>query len=206
MTIRFAIAPVLTLTLPLALSACGGSSGTPTSASPTVSATPTPTPTATPTPTPGPIACTGIAGFSMSATVDGAGWCANAVRRATYIPSNGYIQIGASDSTDQSVTDVVFMLKTGGRSGTYTVDDRAAELSALVTRKVGAAGLQSTWAVNYPMNVQGILSGGTGTVTITAISATGASGTFSLSAVPLTPGGGTTGTKTVTSGVFSVTF
>ncbi|MFA5911077.1 MAG: hypothetical protein WC815_20070 [Vicinamibacterales bacterium] len=192
---RFTLAVVLTLSL----AACGGGSTTPTSAaSPTVSATPTPAPA--------PAACTGITSFAMSATVDGAGWCANAVRRATYIPSNGYIQVGASDSTDQSVTDIVFMLKTGGRPGTYTVDDRAAELSALVTRKVGAAGLQSTWAVNYPMNVQGILSGGTGTVTITAISATGASGTFSLSAVPLTPGGGTTGTKAVTNGAFNVTF
>lgn len=189
---RFTPAVVLTLSL----AACGGGSTTPTSASPTVSATPAP----------GPAPCTGITGFSMSATVDGAGWCANAVRRATYIPSNGYIQIGSSDSTDQSVTDIVFMLKTGGRPGTYTVDDRAAELSALVTRKVGAAGSQSTWAVNYPINVQGTLSGGTGTVTITAISATGASGTFSLSAVPLAPGGGATGTKAVTNGAFSVTF
>lgn len=142
----------------------------------------------------------------MSATVDGAGWCANAFRRTTYIASNGYIQVGAADSTDQSGIDIVFMLITRGVPGTYTVGDHAAGLSALVTTRATPQAAQVTWAVNYPTNVQGVLSGGTGTVTITAINATGASGTFSLSAVPFSAGGGATGAKLVTNGTFNVTF
>lgn len=141
----------------------------------------------------------------MSATVDGAGWCANATRRTTYIPSNGFIQVAASDSNGQSVTDISINLKTGGLPGSYTVGNAAAELAALVTQRLTPTATQSIWAVNYPTSSQGV-SGGTGTVTINTISATGAAGTFSLSAVPFTAGGSTTGTKLVTNGVFNVTF
>jgi hypothetical protein len=49
------------------------------------------------------------------------------------------------------------------------------------------------------------LSGGSGTVAVTTLDATGASGTFSLTAAP-DPFSGATGLKQVTNGSFTVTF
>ncbi|MEK7754153.1 MAG: hypothetical protein AAB654_19670 [Acidobacteriota bacterium] len=197
-----AIAVVLASALALSLAACGGGAGTPTS--PTSTATGAPTAAPTPTPTPSPAACASVGGFSMSATVDGAAWCGSATQRATYIASNGWLQVGASGAYSTGGIDIVFMLKTGGRPGTYTVSDRDAELAALVTQKLTPAGSQTTWAVNYYPDVLGGRPGGTGTVTITAISATGAAGSFTLSALPYE--GAPEGTKSITNGVFSVTF
>ncbi len=48
-------------------------------------------------------------------------------------------------------------------------------------------------------------AGGSGTLTITSITSVGASGTFAFTLVPV-PGSGASGTKSVTSGTFSVTF
>lgn len=48
-------------------------------------------------------------------------------------------------------------------------------------------------------------SGGSGTLTITSINATGATGTFSFTMIPVA-GTGASGTKSVTNGTFSVTF
>lgn len=185
----------ISLVFCFAVAACGGGASTPTSATSTATGAPTAAPAPTPT---SPAACASVDGFSMSATVDGAAWCASTTQRATYIASNGWLQVGASGTYSTGVVDIVFMLKTGGRPGTYTASDRDAELSALVTQKLAAAGPQVSWAVNWRE------AGGTGTVTITAISATGATGSFTLSALPYE--GAPEGTKSVTSGVFSVTF
>ena len=48
-------------------------------------------------------------------------------------------------------------------------------------------------------------SGGSGTLTISTITATGATGTFQFT-MPPTPGTGASGTRSVTNGTFSVTF
>lgn len=84
----------------------------------------------------------------------------------------------------------------------------------------GALAVASTTAVNAtsPTNANMVVysgstaqswaastSGGSGTLTITSINATGATGTFAFTMVPV-PGTGATGTKSVTNGTFSVTF
>jgi hypothetical protein len=58
--------------------------------------------------------------------------------------------------------------------------------------------------INFASSVDGaVVGGGTGTLTITQLSATGVAGTFSFTAVPLA---GATGDKAVTAGAFNVTF
>lgn len=62
---------------------------------------------------------------------------------------------------------------------------------------VVSGGTTQSWAAST--------SGGSGSLTITSINATGASGTFNFTMVPV-PGTGASGTKSVTNGTFSVTF
>ncbi|NOT43158.1 MAG: hypothetical protein HOP14_00975 [Acidobacteria bacterium] len=59
------------------------------------------------------------------------------------------------------------------------------------------SGTTGSWAAST--------SGGSGSLTISTINATGATGTFSFTLVPV-PGTGATGNKSVTNGSFSVTF
>jgi hypothetical protein len=81
---------------------------------------------------------------------------------------------------------------TASGPGTFSMSSGAA--NALVNLLPASA---AAWTAN--------VTGGSGTITLTALSQTGASGTFSFTAVPLA-GTGATGNKVVTGGVFSVTF
>jgi hypothetical protein len=121
---------------------------------------------------------------TMTANIDGTAWNAGLTVAATYQSST--FGIGGTDGTRQitiAVTNV---------TGTGTFDFGLGEDGAAII----AQGTQS-WTTT--------LTGGTGTLTISSINASGASGSFSFTAFP-TPGSGATGTSVVTNGTFNVTF
>jgi hypothetical protein len=121
---------------------------------------------------------------TMTASIDGSAWNAGLTVAATY--QGNTFGIGGTDGTRQitiAVTDV---------TGTGTFDFGLGEAGAAII----AQGSES-WTTT--------LTGGSGTLTISSINATGASGTFSFTAMP-TPGSGATSNRVVTNGTFSVTF
>lgn len=123
---------------------------------------------------------------SISAKIDGVQW--NSV-----ITSAGYTNVGLVISgADNSNPTRSFGLGIAAIStGTFQITPQNPVGNATWT--VGSA----TWQMN--------VSGGDGTITITSLTSTGASGTFSFTMVPL-PNTSATGTKTITDGVFNVTF
>jgi hypothetical protein len=123
---------------------------------------------------------------SISARVDGSAWTST-VTAAQY--SNGSLIISGADTS--SPTRAFGLGVTAGAPGTYQATLPSPAASASWT--VGSA----TW--------QASLVGGSGSVTITSLTSTGASGTFSFSLVPI-PGTSASGNKTVTDGTFNVTF
>ncbi len=125
-----------------------------------------------------------LANGSMSARVDGASWSASTAIAATY--TNGVLGIAGTDGSGRSVG--FGALATA--PGTFTIG-ATSPANALVN-EAGKA-----W--------QAAQSIGSGTITITAISATGAAGTFQFTAAPVS-GTGATGNRVVTEGVFDVTF
>jgi hypothetical protein len=127
---------------------------------------------------------TGPGNTSMTAKVDGNTWRATvgvaAVRQA------GFIGIGGSAADGSTIS---FAFPDNG-TGTFQV-----------------AGTDGTNA-NYIKSGQGWTaafgSGGSGTITVTSVTATRVGGTFSFVAQGIS--GGATGTKTVTNGSFDIAF
>lgn len=122
---------------------------------------------------------------SVSARIDGTQWRASAGLTATY--GNGIMAFGATDGT------VTIGLAAGIISGPATFTIGPGQISnANVYHTSGSGWLASSGT-------------GSGTVTITEISATHAKGTFSFTATPL-PGTSAAGNRVVTNGVFDLKF
>ena len=125
---------------------------------------------------------------SMSATINGTAWRALCVGVSTLAP--GVISIGGGEPTT-ATTGMTLGFATNRAIGTTNVGVLSGT-NALLT-----VGGNALW--------QAALSNGSGTVTISTLTATSASGTFSF---VMTAQAGTvaTGTRTVTGGAFSVNF
>lgn len=122
----------------------------------------------------------GTGSGSMAARVDGATWTARSIT-ASYLGG---------------------MLSLSGTDGTYTISLAATVQGPAVQDLTEGTGFgaiaegASTW---YAVG-----EGGTGTMSISALTSSGATGTFSFTAGPLP--GGTGGTRSITSGTFDVRF
>lgn len=123
---------------------------------------------------------------TLSARIDGTVWTASVVSVA--VNNNGLIISGASAS-GQGLAIGASRLQ-GAGAQTF-----GSNVSALATLTLGT----QSWSAT---GVQG--TGSSGTVTLTALTASRAVGTFAFTATPLA--GGATANRVVTSGAFDVTF
>jgi len=123
----------------------------------------------------------------MTASIDGSAWTATAITTATY--SNGILSIGGADNSNP-IRSIGLALTTNS-IGTFAMGALPNAATGLVSIGIGP-----TWTAN--------VAGGTGTITLTALSATGATGTFQFTAVAAA--GGATGQRVVTTGTFNITF
>jgi hypothetical protein len=129
---------------------------------------------------------------SMSATVNGVAWNATTVS-ATNIPGSvGFLEVVGIDLALQAVG---FTLGPGQAPGTWPMIGTSP--AAIGSVNTGPVGSTQSWTAGPGL--------GSGTIVIATLTATGASGTFSFTA-PALAFTGATGTKTVTNGVFNVTF
>jgi len=123
---------------------------------------------------------------TMTAVIDGLPWTAIAITTAAY--NNGTLSIGGADGSNP-IRSIGLAVSTGG-PGTFAMNAVAGAARGLVSIGIGP-----TWTTAL---------GGSGTLTVSTISSTGASGTFSFVATPIA--GGAAGNKNVTSGTFNITF
>jgi hypothetical protein len=129
---------------------------------------------------------------TMSAQLDGAAWSGTVTTRLTGL--NG-VSIGAGNGCSPG-TSITFALLPNGingslQPGTFNVND-ASGLNSILT--IGTLPI-SAFVANT--------TGGSGKVTFTTLTTAAAIGTFQFTYVPSPP---STGTHTVTNGVFNVTF
>lgn len=124
---------------------------------------------------------------TITATIDGVAY-SGVVRTATN--QSGIFAIAAIN--DQ--TNVGFGIGALAAAGTTSISATSPTNALLTT---GTSLPAVSWFAST--------SGGAGTLTISAISATGATGTFQFTLQP-SPGTGASGTRSVTSGSFTVTF
>jgi Family of unknown function (DUF6252) len=125
---------------------------------------------------------------TLTFKVDGASVTATSV---TATNANGILTIGGTDSS-RSTTLSFALTPTSAGVGTYTLGPLSAA-NAQVLIGSPAAGWQAAVGI------------GSGTITINSLTSTSASGTFSFSLVAVA-GSSATGTKSITEGVFNVTF
>jgi hypothetical protein len=123
---------------------------------------------------------------SMSARIDGANWSASGAVAAIY--QNNIFSVAGTSSNGAATFGFAVGPATG--PGTFTTGQLSA-VNAHLTQ--GSQGWQAA------------LTNGTGTVTLTTLTAGHAVGTFSFTLVPVA-GSGAAGNKSVTSGTFDVTW
>jgi hypothetical protein len=119
----------------------------------------------------------------MTAVIDGSSWTAVTV---TALRSSDLISITGSDASIPSHTITLSLV--GSSSGTYSTSTGSSNATLSIS--------PSQWTAN--------VLGGSGTITLTDLTTTGATGTFAFTAVPANAA--TAGTRAVTSGAFNVTF
>ena len=124
----------------------------------------------------------GPANGSMNATVDGSGWSALNVAATR---SGGFVGVGAGAS---DLSTIAFAFP--DHTGTFQVASQDGTNASFISGG-------KSWNAAFG-------TGGSGTITVTTLSATRVAGTFSFVAVALA--GGATGTKTVTNGSFDIEF
>jgi hypothetical protein len=120
---------------------------------------------------------------SISARIDGSNWRASAAITASF--RQGIFAVAGTDGTNT----VGFAVATTA-PGTFTIA-ATANVNALLT----VTGSTTGW--------QAVGTTGSGSLTISTLTANSASGTFSFVLAPL---GGTGGNKNVSNGTFNVTF
>ena len=123
---------------------------------------------------------------TVTASIDGVAFSGTVAIQATY--NSSVLSIGAVGANQRQINIVI---PSATATGNY---DLGAGRPGVVTVTFG---VQSSWTTT--------LAGGTGTVAVAAISASGARGTFSFTAVPAA-GTGSVGNKVVTNGAFDVKF
>ncbi|MEQ1909113.1 MAG: hypothetical protein ABMA15_09840 [Vicinamibacterales bacterium] len=128
---------------------------------------------------------------TITALVDGVAYT-GVINAATL--TNGTLNI-ASNNT--ALTLSVNFAMSGAAVGTTSIN--AASPLVMQAMTTNGSTVTGAWSAS--------VLGGSGTLTISTLSSSGASGTFSFVAVPSTTSGiPSAGTKTVTSGVFTATF
>jgi hypothetical protein len=163
----------------LVTAACGSSGSTTTG------------PTAVPPPVPPVSSCPGGNGAtgSISAQINGASWVAACVKAATFF--NGIVSLVGSDNvTSVANAQVIGIATQASGPGTFPISLANGENGQLTI------GGTQVWEANAVL-------GGSGTITLTVLTATGTSGTFSFNLIAVPPAAGT---KTITNGVFNITF
>ena len=123
----------------------------------------------------------------MSARIDGASWTSvTGALGASFTAGNPglLVVIGA----DAAGTTLGFTALVTG-PGVYPINAASGSLASLV---IGA----QAWQAN--------ILGGSGSIAVTTLTATGVSGTFTFTMVPVA-GSGATGNKSITDGVFNMT-
>jgi hypothetical protein len=162
-----------------ATTACGGSTSNPSA--PSGSGTPNP---------PAPA---GTHRGTMSATVDGTRWDAVVISAAAI--QGGVLRIAGQDGL--TTPFVALGVAVPPAVGTYTVSAATgATVAGSLDQTSNSDPKLLQWNANFTF--------GSGTITLSTLTATGASGTFSFTLVHIsTP---STGTRVITNGVFNVTF
>jgi len=128
-----------------------------------------------------------LANGTMTARIDGSAWRASITIVATY--QGGILAVAGGDPVSGGTRTIGFAAVVAA-PGTFPIGGTG-PANGLVT--IGS----STW--------QAAAGTGSGSITVTAISATGARGTFQFNALPVA-GTPATGTRAITEGSFDVTF
>jgi hypothetical protein len=134
-----------------------------------------------------PISLTTSSRSTMTATVDGVSWAAILVSSAR---GPGVLSVGGTNSFTGAYESITVAFP--ATVGTYSLDSTS------------VANAQLAIPTNAASWVAGPL-GGSGSVTLATLTATGATGTFSITFAAL-KGTTASGNKVVTNGVFNVTF
>ncbi len=95
-----------------------------------------------------------------------------------------------------------------GTNGTFQIQITIPNVTAAGTFNIGVGNLGIAQVIQVTAGTPAwtsALVGGTGTVTISSLTAEGASGTFAFTGIA-SPGTSATGTRAVTNGMFTVTF
>jgi hypothetical protein len=129
---------------------------------------------------------------SMSATIDGTRWNAVVIIQAAI--QGGVLRVGGQDS--MTAPFLALGVAVPPAVGTYTVSAATGATVAGSLAQVGVDVPLLQWNANF--------TAGSGTVTLTTLTATGASGTFSFNLVHIVTA--STGTRVITDGVFNVNF
>jgi hypothetical protein len=126
----------------------------------------------------------------LSATINGSSWLGTVQAKATRTIAEGdtIISVGGANTGEGIILGMAF---SDSGAKTYGIGAFGEDANALITE--GSA----SWASN--------ITGGTGSITVDTITATRVTGSFQFSAVPVA-GSGATGTITVTSGKFALSF
>ncbi len=158
--------------------ACGGSSPTSPTSSGTSTSSSNPSNPSNPSPS-------GPNHGTITATIDGVAFNGTATAAAI---SNGVLGIGGWNGlSTPSITIGIGVLAQVGTTSIGPISPTNVNLM------VGSQG----WVAD--------VTGGSGTVTISTLTATGATGTFSVTVKPV-PNTGSTGNKVIANGTFNVTF
>lgn len=136
-------------------------------------------------------------GNTMTATIDGVPFSSIVVTTIkTPIPNLPSGVLGVAGTNAFTGTYLVLTIAVPAAVGTYQLGPGTVPNGSLHQNNVTSSVIWDT-----------LVAGGSGTVTVTTLTASSASGTFSLTLVPNGGVGGTpTGTKTIANGVFNVTF
>ena len=111
------------------------------------------------------------------------------VKAATFF--NGIVSlVGSDDVTNAAAAQVIGIATQASGPGTFPIS-----LANGANGQLTIGGTQ-LWEANAVL-------GGSGTITLTILTATGTSGTFSFNLIAVPPA---TGTKTITNGVFNIAF
>jgi hypothetical protein len=164
----------------LTMTACSGPTTGPTAPSTSTPTSPT---------TPAPVAAHH---GTMSATIDGTRWDAVVISAAAI--QGGVLRVGGQNS--MTTPFVALGVAVPPVVGTYTVGPATGATVA------GSLDQDDTGAPVLQWNADG--GAGSGTVTLSRLTSTGASGTFSFTLVHIVTA--STGTKVIRNGVFDVTF
>lgn len=129
---------------------------------------------------------------TMSASIAGTNWTGSLTVQGSY--NSNVLAIAGNGGSGANNYQINITVTNVTAAGTFNFGAGAFGNQILLTQ------------VGNPVSTWGVTGlGGTGTLTVTSISATGAQGTFSFTGAA-TPGTAATGTKAVTNGQFNVKF